>query len=48
MMSGWNLDDGDTLRITFTRGGKVVDVVDMTANMNTNTIDVSRHDEPAD
>ena len=44
-MTGWDLDDGDTLRITFTRGGKVTDVVDMTVNLNTNKVDVSRPEE---
>ena len=42
-MTGWDLDDGDTLRITFTRGGKVTDVVDMTNNNG--TVDVSRPEE---
>ena len=39
------LDDGDTIRMRITRGEKVLDVVDMTVNLNTNTVDISRPEE---
>ena len=44
-MTGWELYDGDTVRVKITRAGKVTDVVDMTVNLNTNKVDVSRPEE---
>lgn len=44
-MTGWDLDNGDTIRIAFTRGEKVTDVVDLTYNFGTNRVEISRPDE---